>query len=234
MSVNEQRSRIRSFVRRGARMTQSQRNAFATQMERYGIVVTDQAVVDFDALFGRRAPRVVEIGFGEGDSLVAMAAADADRDYIGIEVYHAGVGRLLRQIELLGLSNLRVVHADAVDVLRNNIPDASLDALFLFFSDPWPKKRHHKRRLVQRDFVTLVGQKLKPAGVFHMATDWEGYAMQMMNVMSAEPAFSNQAGPGNFSKRPEYRPKTKFERRGQRLGHDVWDLIFVRGEATDG
>lgn len=206
-------------------MTPAQREALDTLWGRYGVNPAD---TDLDVLFGRHAPRALEIGFGMGDALTVMAQANPEQDYLGIEVHRPGVGSLLRQIEQQGLNNVRVMCADAVQVLEQHITDRSFDAIHLFFPDPWPKRRHHKRRLVQEQFVALIAQKLKTAGVFHFATDWQDYAEQALNVMSHAPEFTNSAGGGNYSPRPEYRPLTKFERRGQRLGHEVRDLIFYK------
>ncbi len=218
---------IRSYVLRQGRMTPAQREALDGLWVRYGILSTDTAL-DLDAIFGRHAPRVLEIGFGMGDALAAMAEAQPEQDYLGVEVHRPGVGSLLRQIEQRGLSNVRVMCADAVQVLEQRITSSSLDAVHVFFPDPWPKRRHHKRRLVQEQFVALIAQKLKPDGVFHFATDWQEYAEQVLDVMGNAPEFINAAGSGNYSPRPDYRPLTKFERRGQRLGHEVRDLVFSK------
>jgi len=220
--------RIRSFVRREGRMTKAQQSAIARLSERY--TVAPHGEIDLDATFGRRAPRVLEIGFGMGDALAAMARARPEYDYLGIEVHRPGVGSLLLMLGNNDINNVRVLCADAVEVLQQNLPDTSLDAVHLYFPDPWPKRRHHKRRIVQASFVDLVRSKLKPGGIFLMATDWEDYARHMMRVMSAAPGFRNAAGLGEFSSRPAERPLTKFERRGQRLGHGVWDLLFIRDE----
>ena len=218
---------VRSYVLRQGRMTPAQREALDTLWIRYGVAPADTDL-DLDVLFGRHAPRALEIGFGMGDALAAMAEAHPEQDYLGVEVHRPGVGSLLRQIEQRGLSNVRVVCGDAVQALETRISDNSLDAVHLFFPDPWPKRRHHKRRLVQEQFVALIAQKLKPNGVFHFATDWQEYAEQVLDIMSKAPEFRNAAASGNYSPRPEYRPLTKFERRGQRLGHEVWDLIFSK------
>lgn len=220
---------IRSFVRREGRLTKGQQRALEALWPRYGID-NDGTVLDLPALFGRDNPKVLEIGFGNGTSLAQMAAAFADNDYLGIEVHRPGVGALLLLMEEQGLSNIRVICADAVEVIRQRLPDAALDRVQLFFPDPWHKTRHHKRRIVQPDFVALIARKLKPGGVFHLATDWEDYARQMLAVMTAAPEFYNQAGEGRYAPRPETRPLTKFEQRGQRLGHGVWDLLFERRE----
>jgi tRNA (guanine-N7-)-methyltransferase len=193
---------------------------------RFGVEPGDRTL-DFAGLFGRVAPVVLEIGFGNGETLAALAVANPEADYLGIEVYRPGVGGLLRRLAAGGLANVRVMAADAKEVLARQVPDASLAAVHLFFPDPWPKKRHHKRRLVQSDFVELVSRKLMPGGVFHLATDWQDYAHHMMAVLSASGVLENVAGAGRFGERGE-RPPTKFERRGARLGHGVWDLIFRR------
>jgi tRNA (guanine-N7-)-methyltransferase len=218
---------IRSFVRREGRLTKGQQRALTELWPRYGID-NDGTVLDLPALFGRDNPKVLEIGFGNGTSLAQMAAAFPDNDYLGIEVHRPGVGALLLLMEEQGLSNIRVLCADAVEVIRQRLPDAALDRVQLFFPDPWHKTRHHKRRIVQPDFVALIARKLKPGGVFHLATDWEDYARQMLAVMTAAAEFRNQAGDGQYAPRPETRPLTKFEQRGQRLGHGVWDLLFER------
>ena len=171
---------------------------------------------------------MLEIGFGMGQSLVAMAAAAPEKNFIGVEVHLPGVGRLLHSMEDEGVDNIRVYCHDAVEILNDCIDDASLDTVQIFFPDPWHKKRHHKRRLIQPDFVDLLCRKLKPGGVLHLATDWENYAEQMMEVLSANTQLRNQAGEGEFAPRPDHRPLTKFERRGERLGHGVWDLLFKK------
>jgi len=213
-------------VRREGRMTRAQQEALGRLGHSY--LITENALQDLDAAFNRRAPLVVEIGFGMGDALAAMAKARPHCDFLGIEVHRPGVGSLLLKLEKDAVDNVRVVCADAVEVLQHHLPDNTLDALYLFFPDPWPKTRHHKRRIVQTEFAELVRRKLKPGGIFHMATDWEDYARQMLMVMEAAPGYRNVVGAGAFSPRPSERPLTKFERRGQRLGHRVWDLLFTR------
>ncbi len=219
--------RIRSFVRREGRFTPGQQRAFDTLWPRYGLEA-DGSPIDWDTVFGRRAPRILEIGFGNGESLAAMAASHPENDYLGIEVHRPGVGRLLQQLNTGGIENVRVMSEDAVEILERQIPDSSLHGLLLFFPDPWHKKRHHKRRIVQSAFAQLVRRKLEPGGFFHMATDWENYAEHMLEVLNAAEGFTNTSPTGDFVRRPEYRPVTKFERRGERLGHGVWDLIFER------
>lgn len=217
---------IRSYVIRGGRLTSSQENALATQWPHFGLEA-EAGVIDPTAVFGRHAPLVMEIGFGMGDSLLTMASANPERDFIGVEVHKPGVGRLLHEIAEKELKNLRIYRHDAKEILRDCIADGTLDCIQIFFPDPWHKKRHNKRRLVQSEFIEQLRPKLKVGGTVHMATDWEPYAEHMMEVMSAAPGFRNAAGPGQFSSASE-RPLTKFEKRGQRLGHVVNDLIFVR------
>ncbi len=218
---------IRSFVLRHGRMTVAQRRAWEAGWARLGIDFSGQPL-DFDALFGRPGPRVLEIGFGMGHSLAAMAAAAPDSNFLGIEVHRPGVGKLLHLVQEQGLGNVRVLCHDAVEVLRDGIAPDSLDTLQVFFPDPWHKKRHHKRRLIQPPFVELAASRLRPGGRLHLATDWEHYAEQMLEVLSACPLLENTAEAGGYAPRPAHRPLTKFEQRGERLGHGVWDLVFQR------
>ncbi len=218
---------VKSFVMRAGRMTEGQQRGLDLGWPKFGLELSDE-VQDFDAIFGRQAPRTFEIGFGMGHSTLEMAAAAPDIDFIGVEVHKPGVGALLNGLLTQGLGNVRVYSCDALEVLRHCVADASLDRLLLFFPDPWHKKRHHKRRIVQPEFAELVRRKLKVGGVLHMATDWEPYAEHMLDVMSAAPGYRNQAEDGRFVPRPQERPVTKFERRGERLGHGVWDLKFER------
>lgn len=219
--------RVRSFVLREGRLTDGQRQALETLWARYGLE-RESGVLDPRAVFGRDAPRILEIGYGMGQSLAAMAAAEPDKDFIGIEVHRPGVGALLMATRDAGLNNLRSYCDDAVDVLKLCIADGSLSRVQLYFPDPWPKKKHHKRRIVQPEWVELIHTKLAPGGVLHMATDWEDYAEHMMAVMNQAEGFVNDAGAGQFSPRPSWRPETKFERRGEKLGHGVWDLLFEK------
>lgn len=218
---------IRSFVRREGRMTVAQRRALEELWPRFGLV-TGGAMLDFAAGFGRAAPVVMEIGFGNGESLLAMAAAQPETNFIGVEVHRPGVGQLLMLLAERGIGNVRLVCDDAKEFLAQRVPDGSLEVLQLFFPDPWPKARHHKRRLLQAEFAQLVRHKLRPGGRFHMATDWQHYAEHMLAVMTAASGYRNDAGAGQYAGRPPHRPLTKFERRGQRLGHGVWDLVFRR------
>ncbi|MEX2964043.1 tRNA (guanosine(46)-N7)-methyltransferase TrmB [Microbulbifer sp. TYP-18] len=221
---------IRSYVIRAGRMTEGQRRAFDHYWGPYGLSLFD-GPLSARQVFGRGAPLVLEIGFGMGDSLLAMARAEPDKDFIGIEVHPPGVGRLINNAGTAGVENLRVYMADAIDVLNDCIADASLDRIQLYFPDPWHKKKHHKRRIVQPQFARLLCTKLKPGGLLHMATDWENYAEQMLEVLETEALLENTAGKGEYAPRPDFRPQTKFERRGQRLGHGVWDLLYRRADS---
>ncbi|MDX9739721.1 MAG: tRNA (guanosine(46)-N7)-methyltransferase TrmB [Gammaproteobacteria bacterium] len=227
MTDSTQHRVVRSFVRREGRMTEGQRRALEQHWERYG-VEQGRDPLDLDALFGRSAPRRLEIGFGMGESLLSMAGAVPGIDFLGIEVYRPGVGHLLRELQTRDMDNVRVISADAVEVLTDMIPPAALEAIYLFFPDPWPKKRHHKRRLMNPAFASLAASRLKPGGVLHMATDWEDYAQQALEVLEGISVLRNTAGPRQFAPRPEWRTATRFERRGERLGHGVWDLIFEK------
>ncbi|KPB53557.1 tRNA guanine-N7--methyltransferase [Pseudomonas coronafaciens pv. oryzae] len=219
--------RIKSFVMRAGRMTEGQQRGLDQGRPLFGLSLTDTPV-DFDQVFGRSAPRTLEIGFGMGQSLLEMAAAAPEQDFIGVEVHSPGVGSLLNGVLTQGLTNVRVYDCDAIEVLNRCIADNSLDRLMLFFPDPWHKSRHHKRRIVQPEFAALVRSKLKVGGVFHMATDWGPYAEYMLEVMSVAPGYRNQAEDDQYVPRPAERPVTKFERRGEKLGHGVWDLKFEK------
>ena len=219
--------RIRSFVKREGRLTSGQQRALEELFPQYGIRL-EQGLLNFDNLFNRHAPRILEIGFGNGASLAEMAQQNPGNDYLGIEVHRPGLGNLLSQIEEKGISNIRVSNDDAIEVLSQQIPDDSLDAVYLFFPDPWHKRNHHKRRIVQDEFAQTIRAKLKIGGYLHMATDWDHYARHMMMVLSRAEGFENTAGAGEYIERPDYRPLTKFEQRGQKLGHEVWDLVFKK------
>jgi tRNA (guanine-N7-)-methyltransferase len=218
--------KVRSFVMRTGRMTERQKQALETGWPVLGLNLGDGRY-DLPQLFGRNAPVVFEIGFGNGDSLLQMAKDAPEKDFIGVEVHTPGVGKLLHHIQDKAVSNLRVCKEDAVEFLTVCIPDQSLNTVQLFFPDPWHKKRHHKRRIVQPEFATLLRKKLTPGGTFHMATDWQHYAEHMLDVMEAAEGWENSQGKGNYlPARPEHRPETKYEQRGIRLGHGVWDIQF--------
>jgi tRNA (guanine-N7-)-methyltransferase len=217
---------VHSYAARG-RLTKAQRRAVETLWPRYGIEA-GSAPLNLDEVFGRDAPRRMEIGYGMGDALITMAAADPDRDYLGVEIYPPGIGSVLKKIDAAQLHNIRLLWGDATQILSTQIPAAALEAVYIYFPDPWPKKRHHKRRLVQPPLARLLADRLAPGGRLHLATDWEDYALHMLEVLGATPGLVNTAGAARFAQRPAERPLTKFERRGQRLGHGVWDLVFTR------
>ena len=218
---------IRSFVLRQGRQTVAQKRAFDLYWPTHGLDYM-AAPRDFDAAFGRHAPRVLEIGFGNGEQLVFAAQCEPERDFIGVEVHGPGVGRLLNAAAGAGLANLRVYQHDAVEVLQHEIAPASLDEVRIYFPDPWHKKRHNKRRLVQPGFAGLLCERLRPGGLLHLATDWENYAEHLWDVLDAEPRLRNRAGARGFVARPEWRRQTHFETRGLKLGHGVWDLLYDR------
>jgi tRNA (guanine-N7-)-methyltransferase len=217
--------RVRSFVLRQGRMTYGQERALEELLPRYAV---PEGPVDFHTLFGRDARRTLEIGFGDGDNLTELARRHPDQDFLGCEVHRPGVGRLLLTVEADKLTNLRVYPDDAMPFLKERIADDSLDALLIYFPDPWPKKRHHKRRLLQPESAELFARKRKPGGCLHLATDWDDYAQHALEVLAACPAFRNSAATGGFMARPSERPETKFERRGLKLGHAVFDLVFIK------
>lgn len=216
---------IRSFVLRQGRISHAQQRAYDTLLPHYGIPFSE-SVLDLDAAFGRHAPRILEIGFGMGETTAAIAQSRPENDFLAIEVHTPGVGSLLKQIEERGLTNLRLIQHDAVEVLTRMIPAGALDGAHIFFPDPWPKKRHHKRRLIKPEFIALLADRLKTGGLVHVATDWEDYAEQILAMLSAEPRFANTAPA--YAPRPAHRPLTKFEHRGVKLGHRVWDIVFRR------
>ena len=221
----EPRPPIRSYVLRQGRYSPAQQRAVAELMPRYGVPYR-AAALDFEELFDRKAPVVAEIGFGMGETTARIAAESPGTDYLAIEVHAPGVGSLLKQIGEGSLANVRIVQHDAVQVMRDMVPADSLAAIHVFFPDPWPKKRHHKRRLLQPGFVALAASRLAPGGRLHVATDWQEYAEHVLAVLSASPLLRNTAE--GFAPRPAHRPETKFERRGRKLGHGVWDLLFIR------
>ena len=227
------RRTVRSFVVRTGRMTTAQRRALAELGPRY-LIEPSEHPMDLDRRFGRHAPRTVEIGFGDGDALTALATSEPNRDFLGIEVYPPGVGRLLARCHATGIENVRVAMADALDVLEHWLAPSSVEEVLVWFPDPWPKKRHHKRRLVQPWLATLVHRVLPPDGRLHLATDWEPYAEHMFEVLDAHPGFSNCAVPDRFMPRPARRLETRFESRGRRRGHRVFDLAWraIKGDAA--
>jgi tRNA (guanine-N7-)-methyltransferase len=225
--VQSQPRAVRSFVTRSGRITPAQERALAELWPKYGIEL-GEAPLDLDALLRPGARRVAEIGFGNGEHLLALAASRLADEFLGIEVHRPGVGRLLLQLEERGLGNVRVICRDAVEVLERYLEGAPLDEILILFPDPWPKKRHHKRRLIQQPFVALLAQRLRSGGVLRVATDWEPYAVEILATLSAEPRLRNVAPDAGFIPRPAERAPTRFERRGERLGHRVWDLEFQR------
>ena len=214
---------IRSFVLRQGRVSSAQRRAHDTLLPAFGIPYAPQ-ILNLDQIFARRAPKVLEIGFGMGETTAQIAQAHPENNYLAIEVHTPGVGSLLKRIAEDGLTNLRLIQHDAVEVLEHMIASAALAGAHIFFPDPWPKKRHHKRRLIQPVFIALLASRLAPGAYLHAATDWQEYAEQILAVFAAEPGLANTA-PG-FAPRPDYRPQTKFESRGLKLGHGVWDIVF--------
>jgi tRNA (guanine-N7-)-methyltransferase len=216
---------IRSYVLRQGRFSRGQQRAYAELLPRLGVPYRPEPL-NFREIFGRDAPVVVEIGSGMGETTARIALENPATDYLAIEVHAPGVGSLLKQVEESGVTNLRVVQHDAVEVLRDMVPEASLGAIHVFFPDPWPKKRHHKRRLIQPAFVALAATRLAAGGCLHVATDWQEYADHVLAVLSQTPGLRNTAQ--DFAPRPATRPETKFERRGIRLGHGVWDIVFTR------
>lgn len=221
------RRSVRSFVVRAGRATAGQQRALTELWPLYGVEFTNERL-DLDRLFGRKAPRMIEIGFGAGEALLAFAQSHPEMDCIGIEVHKPGVGHLLLDTHDAGLKNLRIVCHDAVEVLQHQLPAASMALAHIFFADPWPKKRHHKRRLIQTSFIELLAQVMQPRGLLRLATDWEPYAQHMRLVMQASSTFASLGDDSGFVARPDVRPLTRFERRGQRLGHQVWDLAYTR------
>ncbi len=216
---------IRSFVLRQGRVSPAQQRACDTMLPRFGIPYAAKPL-DLELAFGRSAPRILEIGFGMGDSTASIALAHPENDYLALEVHTPGVGNLLKLVDTHHISNIRIIQHDAVEVVRDMLGEATLDGIQIFFPDPWHKARHNKRRLIQAPFVALLAGKLKPGGYIHVATDWEDYAMQVLKVLNEDALLENTAA--DYAPRPAYRPLTKFEQRGLRLGHGVWDLLFRR------
>ena len=219
---------IRSFVIRNGRLTKAQAAAIHTLLPKYGIAFQENRLLDLPMVFGRNAPVWLEIGFGNGDALLDMASRYPETDFIGVEVHDPGVGQALMGIEAQQLDNVRIIQHDAMDVLHHMIPAAKLNRVLLFFPDPWRKKRHFKRRIVQKEFIELVADKLEPQGVLHCATDWQDYAEWMLEKLQDSDKLVNQSSTGGYSARPEWRTNTRFEQRGERLGHSVFDLLYTR------
>lgn len=221
---------IRSFVHRRSHITPSQQAALDELLPRWSIEYKNK-ILDFDTVFGRRADTVLEIGFGMGETTQQIAQMRPHDNFLGVEVFNAGVGALLKRIDDTGISNIRIIQHDAVEIVRDMIAPGSLAGVHIFFPDPWPKKRHHKRRLIQPEFIDMLARRLAPGGYIHCATDWQDYAQQMLAVLTAQPTLRNTVD--DYAPRPAYRPLTKFEARGLRLGHGVWDLIFRKHENED-
>ena len=218
---------MRSFVLRGGRLTAGQRRALEDFWPRFGIEKSDSAL-DFQVLFSNDNPVIMEIGFGNGDATWQMAQAHPAENYLGVEVHQPGVGHLLLKIEQHGIANIRIANDDAVEFLQGQVSEASLAGVRIYFPDPWPKKRHHKRRIIQPPFVELLASRMYPGAILHLATDWEPYAEYMLEVMRSANGFVNLSPAGNFCDKPDWRPETKYERRGERLGHHVRDMLFKR------
>lgn len=218
---------IRSFVLRQGKITQGQSKALENWLPKFGIPYKSE-IINLDDNFGREAPKIIEIGFGMGNATWQIAKNSSQNDYLGIEVHLPGVGALLMHIEEQDIQNLRIVRHDAVEVLKNMIADNSIDGFHIYFPDPWHKKRHHKRRIIQSPFVKLLSTKLKTGGYIHLATDWEDYAHWMLDILNEEKTLQNTSPTNDYVERPEYRPITKFETRGIKLGHGIWDMIFKK------
>ena len=226
------RRTVRSYVLRAGRVTEGQKRALEDLWPVYG-VKHDKNRLNMETLFGNARAVVMEIGFGNGDATWQMAKARPDQNYLGVEVHQPGVGSLMLKLEEDGLDNVRIASEDAVELLQKWVPDESLDGICIYFPDPWPKKRHHKRRIIQAPFVALMATKLKNGSLLHLATDWEPYAEFMLEVMQAAPDFENLSLSGRFCPKPDWRPPTKYEKRGERLGHKVADLVFRRADREE-
>jgi tRNA (guanine-N7-)-methyltransferase len=218
---------IRSFVKRRGHISNAQERAVETGMPIWGIPYNAQLPIAFDQTFGKTAENWLEIGFGMGETTAQIAKSNPEVNYLGVEIYTAGVGSLLKKIDEQALTNIRIISHDVVEVLRDMIPDGSLDRVLIYFPDPWRKLRHHKRRLIQPEFLSALSKKMKTGAVLHCATDWENYAHHMLAVLSQSEDFTNTVATG-FAPRPATRPLTKFENRGLKLGHGVWDLLFIK------
>jgi tRNA (guanine-N7-)-methyltransferase len=218
---------VKSFVLRAGKITLGQQRALDTLLPEYGIRYACN-LVDLDIIFGRNNPKIIEIGFGMGKSTIQMAVNNPDFDYLGIEVHPPGVGSLLMEIRQHQVSNLKVINYDAVKVIKDMIMDGTIHGFHIFFPDPWHKKRHNKRRIIQKEFIDVLCSKLKPGGYIHLATDWEDYAIWMLDILNSNSHLKNTSKTNDYVPRPEQRPETKFEKRGLNLGHGVWDLIFIK------
>ncbi|MCS5591078.1 MAG: tRNA (guanosine(46)-N7)-methyltransferase TrmB [Gammaproteobacteria bacterium] len=218
---------IQSFVRRSGRLSKAQSVGLNELWPNYGVDLVDNQILEFDKLFATPQDVILEVGFGNGDSLLEMAINQPEKNFLGIEVYEAGVGRIINEANKHQLNNLKIIKDDAVEILRHHIKDNSLSGFQLFFPDPWHKKKHHKRRILQTSLLDMLAEKLKSNGIIHIATDWENYAEHIMETMEAHSRFKNTLGDHIYSPRPAHRPLTKFENRGQRLGHGVWDILFT-------
>ena len=226
MSEAKSHRKIQSFVKRSGRLSKAQFLGLNDLWSDFGVEINDKELINFDGVFEKQNDITLEVGFGNGDSLLEMAIKQPFQNFIGIEVYEAGVGRIINEASKQNVSNLKIIKDDAVEVIANNIADESISHFQLFFPDPWHKKKHHKRRIVQTSFLDLLSRKLKTNGAVHIATDWENYAEHIMETLEAHPHFKNIAGGHIYSERPKDRPLTKFENRGHKLGHGVWDLLF--------
>ena len=219
---------MRSFVLRGGRLTAGQKRALDEYWPRFGIERGEESLLDFKILFGNEASVIMEIGFGNGDATWRMAQAHPEENYLGVEVHQPGVGRLLLNMAQQGIANIRIANDDAVKFLRERVPEESLNGVRIYFPDPWPKKRHHKRRLIQSSFIELLASRMCKGALIHLATDWEPYAVHILEVMQSSQSFVNASPRGDFCDQPDWRPQTKYERRGEGLGHNVRDLLFKR------
>jgi tRNA (guanine-N7-)-methyltransferase len=227
MSEAKSHRKIQSFVKRSGRLSKAQYLGLNDLWSDFGVEINDKELINFDRVFVKQNDITLEVGFGNGDSLLEMAIKQPFQNFIGIEVYEAGVGRIINEASKQNVSNLKIIKDDAVEVISNNIADESISHFQLFFPDPWHKKKHHKRRIVQTSFLDLLSKKLNNNGIVHIATDWENYAEHIMETLESHSHFKNCAGDHIYSERPEQRPLTKFENRGQKLGHGVWDIIFT-------
>jgi len=226
LNIDKTQRRVRSYVLRQGRLTSGQAHALDNYWEKYGIDFS-RAKLDLDACFGRCAPKILDVGVGMGDTSIALALAHPENDYLAVEVHQPGVGSLIRMAQAENINNLRVIYHDVIETLTYQLPDACLDQVYIFFPDPWPKKRHHKRRLISQDFLSMLIPKLKSHGRIFIATDWQDLAEHVLNVCDNHPTLINLAGNGKSSPRPNWRPLTKFEQRGKRLQHGVWDFIYA-------